>query len=284
MAGLDAVDTVVTLLRRSRGADPLHGLWEAADFCWWWRVERPTDTHPQLVWFEDDVPMAAVVATQWGDRTGLDPLTLPGADEDVVAQVVQRGVEHAVAHGMTDLDVRTDVADAPLHRVLEGLGFVADPDGDADVEGWIDVTDRPPVSVLLDGHRLVDRTVTAATGVEHHFVPRGGDAVERRLRQTPLYRADLDLVVLDAADLPVAYGLCWFDPVTRTGLVEPMRTEDGHEGRGLARHVLTAGLERLADAGAESVKIAWLLDNPVTRHLYPDVGFVPTRSTVMFRR
>ena len=43
-----------------------------------------------------------------------------------------------------------------------------------------------------------------------------------------------------------AYGLFWFDPATATGLVEPMRTEDDHQRRGLARHVLTAGVDLLA--------------------------------------
>lgn len=282
LQGRAALDAVVALLRRRRSLHPTAGLWEAADFCWWARVPRATDDHPQPVWFDGDEPVAATMATQWGDRTGLDPLVLPTAPDGFVAEVVTTGVERATAAGLTALDVRVDAEDATVHRVLLDLGFTVAPDDEPDAEGWLDTAVRPPVSPLPAGYRLVDRTVTA--GVPHHFVPRSGPDVEERLRATPLYRADLDLVVLDTEDAPVAYGLCWFDPVTATGLVEPMRTEQGHEGRGLARHVLTAGVDRLAAAGADRVKIAWLLANPATSHLYPDVGFVPTHSTVVFRR
>jgi GNAT superfamily N-acetyltransferase len=73
------------------------------------------------------------------------------------------------------------------------------------------------------------------------------------------------------------YALCWYDPVTRVGLVEPMRTEDDHQRRGLARHLLTSGLRRLVDLEAERIRISWEADNPASSALYPDVGFVPTQ-------
>lgn len=36
-----------------------------------------------------------------------------------------------------------------------------------------------------------------------------------------------------------------------------MRTEDDHQRRGLARHVLTTGIGRLAESGAERIKICF---------------------------
>jgi GNAT superfamily N-acetyltransferase len=106
--------------------------------------------------------------------------------------------------------------------------------------------------------------------------------VERRLRQTSLYRPDLDLVVHDRGSSAAAYGLFWFDPTTATGLVEPMRTEDDHQRRGLARHILTTGLDLLAEAGAARVKICYEPDNPRARDLYLSAGFEPHRQTVVF--
>lgn len=38
----------------------------------------------------------------------------------------------------------------------------------------------------------------------------------------------------------------WYDPVTRFGLVELMRVADAYQRRGLARALLTEGLQRLA--------------------------------------
>lgn len=93
------------------------------------------------------------------------------------------------------------------------------------------------------------------------------------------HRAYLDLVVRDPNGNVAAYGLFWHDPTTATGLVEPMRTEDDHQRRGLARHVLTAGVDLLARAGAERIKICYQPDNPASGHLYRSAGFEPDRHT-----
>ena len=118
----------------------------------------------------------------------------------------------------------------------------------------------------------------------HHMISRKRIVadVEPRLRQTSLYRADLDLAVYDAGGDPAGYGLFWFDPVTATGLVEPMRTEDEHQQRGLANHILTAGVGLLADAGAERIKICFEPDNSAASHLYLSVGFEPVKQTDLY--
>jgi RimJ/RimL family protein N-acetyltransferase len=88
--------------------------------------------------------------------------------------------------------------------------------------------------------------------------------------------------VFDSNDEVAAYGLFWYDDQTQIGLVEPMRTEDVHQQRGLARHILTAGLDLLAEAGAERIKICYEPDNPASGHLYRSVGFQPDRQTQVF--
>lgn len=70
--------------------------------------------------------------------------------------------------------------------------------------------------------------------------------------------------------------------VTDTGLVEPMRTDDAHQRRGLARHILTTGIDLLARAGATRIKICHERDNPASEHLYLGVGFEPDRRTGTF--
>ncbi len=54
--------------------------------------------------------------------------------------------------------------------------------------------------------------------------------------------------------------------------------------RGLARHVLTSGIERLAAQGATRIKICFEPGNPASRELYLDVGFRPVKQTDMFTR
>jgi ribosomal protein S18 acetylase RimI-like enzyme len=61
-----------------------------------------------------------------------------------------------------------------------------------------------------------------------------------------------------------------------------MRTIHDHQRRGLARHILTTGIDLLADAGAARIKICFEPDNPAARDLYLSVGFQPVRETVVF--
>lgn len=289
LVGLAALEAVTELLQRRRRTDPTAGLFEAADFQWWWRNPRPTDDVPNLFWYDaDGRPAAALMVTAWGDRIALDPIVLPGVS---AAAVMARGLAHAAELGLgsdaghdLDIGLEVDPDDAGWCDVLTTNGFVAT--DDHMVEAWLDLSSvRPPdVSALADGYRLATRADT--TDRPHHMInaARGHTDPEPRLRQTSLYRADLDLVVVDARDEVAAYGLFWYDPTTATGLVEPMRTEDSHQRRGLARHVLTAGVARLAAAGAQRIKICYEPDNPASGHLYRSVGFEPHRETTTYVR
>ena len=140
--------------------------------------------------------------------------------------------------------------------------------------------DRPAVATLPEGFVLFDRAVRTPT--PHPMRRRNGDAVEERLRQCSLYDPTLDLAV-DAADGEVAgYSLFWFDPLTEVGLVAPMRVEDAYQRRGLARAMLTAGLDRLATRGARRLKVGYGTD--AARALYTGAGFRVTSTLTSYSR
>lgn len=281
LVGISYLREVTTLLQRVRTADSTAGVFEAADYQWWWRTPRPTDIVPQLFWFDDsDRPVAALVATDWGDAVGLDPIVMPDATVEWIGHAVERGLAHATDSGFENLEFVVDRRDELMIGVLAGHGFTTMED--EGVDSWLAADSRPAISPLHSSYRLVTRLETMPA--PHHMIPRSGPDVESRLRQTSLYRPDLDLLVLDDDERPAAYGLFWLDPETATGLVEPMRTEDDHQRRGLARHVLTAGLNRLFEAGAARVKIAWKQDNPASSTLYPDVGFRAVRECSVVSR
>lgn len=278
--GVDALAPVTTLLQRVRHAHPTDGLFEAADLQWWWaQGPRSTDSLPQLFWFDDTGrPEAAVITTGWSYGIQLDPIVLPTATPDLVSHVVERGLNHARASKFDTVQLEVDRADHLLREVLVGYGFEIEEPGW--VETWMAVDARPEISSLPTDYRLGCRLDTSPR--PHHLIERNGPDVERRLLQTSLYRPDLDLVVLDRSDAVTAYGLFWFDPITSTGMVEPMRTEDDHQRHGLARHLLTMGAQLLAEAGAERIKICFEPGNPASSYLYPTVGFRPVKQTDVF--
>jgi len=275
--GLAGLEAATALLRRTRSAHPVRGLYEAADLQWWWRSPRSTDSIPQLFWFDHlGRPEAAVIITDWGTRIALDPIVMPTASAGQLAHVIERGLSHARDCGFGVVELEVDCSDEPLRDVLFGHGFTVK--GDGLVETWLAARARPEISQLCAGYRLCSRVDTMR--LPHHMSRRNGPDVSRRLQQTSLYRPDLDLLILDHNDKHAAHGLFWYDPVTRTGLVEPMRTEDCHQRRGLAHHILTTGIDRLARAGAARVKICFEVDNAAARGLYESVGFVAVKRTI----
>jgi GNAT superfamily N-acetyltransferase len=275
--GLDSLRDVTVLLQRNRQAHPTAGLYEAADLQWWWAQRaRATDALPQLFWFDESGrPEAAVIATQFEQRTQLDPLVMPEASPDFVAHVVRRGLDHASQSGIEMVGLEVARTDDVLREVLREHDFAIEEDGV--VETWLDADARPDVSALPAGYRLCTREDTMHR--PHHMMNAERNRPEPRLGEVSLYRPDLDLVVHDANDEVAAYGLFWFDSATGTGLVEPMRTDDAHQRRGLARHVLTAGVDRLARVGAKRIKICFEPGNPASSHLYLSAGFQPDRQT-----
>jgi GNAT superfamily N-acetyltransferase len=282
--GLDYLENVTTLLQRARSEHPTAGLYEAADLQWWWADAAPsTDGLPQLFWFDQaGRPEAAVIATDWGAHVALDPIVMHDSAPDWVAEVMERGIAHADTLGFDAVGLEVDRADNVLHDVLVGHGFAIE--GVGLVETWLAVDARPESSPLHDGYRLSSRLDTKPRPHHMNNPRRRHVDVEQRLRQTSLYRPDLDLVVHDSCDAVAAYGLFWYDRDTATGLVEPMRTEGDHQRRGLARHILTAGIDLLAEAGAERVKICYEPGNAASKGLYLSIGFEPTRQTVAFSR
>jgi RimJ/RimL family protein N-acetyltransferase len=278
LVGLECLEAVTGLLQRVRRAHPTAGLWEAADRQWSWHTPRPTDDLPQLVWFDGDgEPAAATITTASEHGVAFDPMFMPGATPDQVAHVVSHGLAHARDIGIEQVHLEADPADDVLRDVLFSHGFAVT--GHGMVEAWLSASEPLEISSIQNEYRLSTRA--DSTPGPHHMTISGRNHpdTEERLRQTSLYRPDLDLVVHDEHEDVAAYGLFWHDPVTATGLVEPIRTEDDHQRRGLARHVLTAGVALLADAGAERIKIVYDPENPASGHLYRSVGFEPHRCT-----
>jgi GNAT superfamily N-acetyltransferase len=276
-AGTRCIALATELLHRVRLADPTAGVWEAADLQWWWRKPRMSDVFQQLFWLDDDGPVAAVVLTDWGPRWSCDPIVVPHSTP-TITDVWSRALELIESLQAANVEVHVRDDDAELITLLTAAGFVVPREQSGDT--WMMAADRPAVAALPDGLRVVDRSQSA--GRPHPMRHRNGDEVEERLQQCSLYDPELDLGV-DAANGDVAaYALFWNDPVTGVGLVEPMRTEDAYQRRGIARILLAAGLDRLAMRGAQRLKVGYSTE--AAKSLYISSGFRVGATTTSYER
>jgi predicted N-acetyltransferase YhbS len=266
LRGLARLDATTTVLQRARLADPLAGMWEAADVQWWWRRPRATDDLALPVWFDDDGPVAAAGLTAWNGYWQPDVFVAPST---VAEEEVWDATLEAAEPSGERLQVLVREDDTRLVDLAVASGFTMSDE----VSGttWMDATDRPPLAPV-DGFTVVDRASRADP--PHPMIGRNGELVETRLRQCSLYDPTLDLaVVADNGDV-AGYALFWFDPVTSVGLLEPMRVEDGYQRRGLARLLMHEGLERVARKGARRCKVGF--ESAGARALYTGGGFVQT--------
>ena len=112
LRGLERLNATTTVLQRARRADPLGGMWEAADVQWWWRRPRATDELALPVWFDEVGPVAAAGLTAWDDTWQADVFAVPSiVDEE---EVWAATLEAAAGHRGEALEVLVREDDAPL--------------------------------------------------------------------------------------------------------------------------------------------------------------------------
>lgn len=102
---------------------------------------------------------------------------------------------------------------------------------------------------------------------------REGLPFYRRLRQAPWYNPQLDLVAVGPASEIGSYCVCWHEPATGVGQIEPVGTHPAQRRKGLSRAVITDGLRRLRERGARLAVVHADADNEASRALYAALGF-----------
>jgi len=271
LAGTEALAGLTTLLHRVRRAHPTWGAWEAADLHWWWRVDQRPDPRDCVLWLDaDSEPVLAVTAARFRDGLLADIIRLPSAPIPDEATEAARAL--VTRHRDRDIGWSCPTVDTELVDAYLAIG--ASPIDERAVPTWIEAGDLPPAPECPAGYTLHTRAEATATG-EHHMVPRSGPDVERRLRESSLYRPELDLWIAADDGSVAGYALFWADPATGVGLLEPMRVNDAHQRRGLASMLLIAGARRLADAGCTRIKVSYMDDNPAAERTYLGGGFRP---------
>lgn len=253
------------LLQRERTAHPTDGLWEAADVQWWYtRDPHPSDQDAAFWVDRDGVPVVAAVFTRWSaTRYGCD--VIGGTGHGPAWAYVR---ERCGGLGGAAVETALPPGDEAMAREAQRAGFTQI--GRRYETDWMDTEDRRGRTELPAGYTLLARPGQAGA---HPMVTRNGPEVEARLQLCSLYDPELDLAVRGPDGQIAAYALFWADTRTGVGLLEPMRVEDEHSGRGVGAGLLRAGLDRLAARGCQRLKVSHATANDAARRLYHGAGF-----------
>jgi len=106
----------------------------------------------------------------------------------------------------------------------------------------------------------------------------------RLCQTTPLYRQELDSIVLTAGGRIAAYALGWLHPGTASVELEPVGVHPEFWRRGFGRAVCRRTLRAAWDLGARQAMIGAETTNPASNALYASLGLRPSARVAAFGR
>lgn len=167
---------------------------------------------------------------------------------------------------------------------LQNVGFV--PFSWSTLRFAIDIIELEPLSSLPSGFalRTLDRATEIPIYVDMHRAAFDSDKMtvdwRRRVIQHTLYRKELDLVITNADDVPVAFCLCW----ERDGLgqIEPLGVHPEYQGQGLGRALERAALQAMREIGVPTVYVDHVSLNEAAIAVSSKTGFRQINDAVRY--
>ncbi|HVO43867.1 MAG TPA: GNAT family N-acetyltransferase, partial [Aggregatilineales bacterium] len=173
--------------------------------------------------------------------------------------------------------------DSLRDHTLVGLGYFAD------AEPFQCLNTRPlagplPSASLPDGFAIRNvegehEADAVRTAHDHAFRPNWSADEYRAVMRTPDFDPHRELVVVAPDGRAAAFLVYWLDPISKSGLFEPIGCHREFQRRGLTKALMVEGLRRMIDAGMETAIISHQVGNAASMALYASVGF-KARCTV----
>ncbi len=173
--------------------------------------------------------------------------------------------------------------------LLASRGYVAEPDPD------LFVTTRSlqgniPVSVLPDGFSIRavagEHEADAVQAVHASAFGRAWQPGEYlQVMRSPSFHRERELVVVAPDGRFAAFLVYWIDPISKSGLFEPVGCHPEFQRRGLTKALLYEGLRCMAAQGMTMALVVHEApdDNPASTALYRSVGFTPKYGSHQYR-
>ena len=255
------------------------------DFVWrTWRIPAASVGDSLAIWTDD---AGQTVAIGWFDAPREFAMTLDpalfgtAAEAELVRQVaawadVQYQRERGSDDRLLGLTVRRD--DSASQAILAELGYAFS--GETWYAGNFRTLAGPvPAPALPAGYRIETMEAGADLDdrVEIHREVWAPSKFTREaydlIRDAPVYRADLDLVVRAPDGRYASYLIAWWDANARSGLLEPVGARPEFRRLGLTGALIQDALRRFSELGVTQVYVnSRAVDEPANA-LYRSAGF-----------
>jgi mycothiol synthase len=134
--------------------------------------------------------------------------------------------------------------------------------------------DLPPGFIIRSaaGEAEVANLVKVHSGA---FNSKWTESSYLEVMRTPSYDVERELVVVAPDGTFAAFLIYWPDPVSKSGLFEPVGCHKDFQRQGLTKALMYSGMQRMKAAGVQTALVLYHADNEAGRALYTSVGFRP---------
>jgi mycothiol synthase len=287
----------VTLQLRPYQADDLTRILEflgnclrASTFCnfhpgdiahWMSSEKRGKDLDKYYYLYEEDSTILAFVeflpAAFAGYTLIVHPKHRSHLERSLLQQCETTMWQRMQAEGVQETSLSVNVAECDRERVtlLTSLGYQLTK-RDSEMRRKT-LADPLPKSVLPEGFSL--RSVAgeheAALIAEVHssaFDSKWTAEKYLEVMRAPSFKIDNELVVVAPDGRFAAFLVYWLDPVSKSGLLEPVGCHKDFRQRGLTKALMIEGMKRMIDAGMETVLVGNKVSNEAASRLYDSLG------------
>ncbi|HNS37966.1 MAG TPA: GNAT family N-acetyltransferase, partial [Anaerolineaceae bacterium] len=247
--------------------------WSVARWDYWWWFANPDLEKISLaenvfIWETPDGQIAAVLNPEGHGQVFLQrhpDFISPDLDAAMIALAEDR----LTAPNQDDrrqLQIFVDSQDTTLHQTLTQRGFQrVERPGEQEYQHRrsLDLPLPPPIKLpdytirpLGTGLEFLERCYASGLGFHDDDIQVARDNRDhpdwyRHIQSAPLYRRDLDLVVIAPDGSVASFCTIWFDDVSRTAYFEPVATVPAHRQRGLGKAMMIEGLHCLKQMGCK---------------------------------
>jgi GNAT superfamily N-acetyltransferase len=284
LGGGQYLESVTNLLIRIRAEEPLGGPWDAADLQWWSRSGHYNDPERLRFWSAPDEPISVCALFPTVRSTIAFTCLWTTAARDIafkeILPTVLSKVQRIARDGRLTVDIEALDTDIEWRQFLECHGFQLASGGST--QAAVPTSNAKGQPWTGTGLAILDATQHTSED-PHPLERRLGAGIRRRLLACSLYRPELDLSVRTAEGDVVAYCICWVDPTNRFAMLEPMRTEQAWQRRGLGTALIAEQSRRLLGLGIHTLKVNYATDNSAAGQLYARSQFVARFRRLLYR-